>query len=174
MLYDLESAQPKLDITTYVAPGAHIIGHVECAVDTSIWFNVVIRGDCDLIKIGPQTNIQDGSVLHTDLGSPLTIGQGVTVGHKAMLHGCVIGDYSLVGINAVVLNGANIGRYCIIGANALVTENMHVPDYSVVMGSPAKIVKTLPEAARAQLEASAAHYVQNAQRFKQHCKALKS
>lgn len=169
MLYQLENESPNISDSTYIAPGAHMIGNVVCHPQSSIWFNVVVRGDGERIEIGPQSNIQDGSVLHTDVGYPLLIGTGVTVGHKVMLHGCTIGDYSLIGINAVVLNGATIGNYCLIGANALVTENMVIPDYSVVMGSPAKVVKTLPESARAQLKASAEHYVNNAQRFSDHC-----
>jgi carbonic anhydrase/acetyltransferase-like protein (isoleucine patch superfamily) len=109
--------------------------------------------------------VQDGSVLHTDFGVPLTIGKGVTIGHKVMLHGCEIGDYSLIGINSVVLNGAKIGKYCVVGANSLITENMHIPDGSLVMGSPAKVVKSIPEQQQRMLEQSAQHYVNNAQRF---------
>jgi len=169
MLYQLDNEKPTISDTTYIAPGAHVIGNVVCHPQSSIWFNVVVRADCDRIEIGAQSNIQDGCVLHTDVGYPLMIGTGVTVGHKVMLHGCKIGDYSLIGINAVVLNGASIGNYCLIGANTLVTENMVIPDYSVVMGSPAKVVKTLPEAAQAQLRASAAHYVTNAERFSLKC-----
>ena len=169
MLHQLENAQPNVSNSTYIAPGAHVIGDVVCHDGSSIWFNAVVRADCDRIVIGPQTNIQDGTVLHTDQGYPLTLGTGVTVGHKVMLHGCSVGDYSLIGINAVVLNGAKIGNYCLIGANALVTEGMVIPDFSVVMGSPAKIVKTLPESAQDQLRASAAHYVKNAQRYMKQC-----
>ena len=105
----------------------------------------MIRGDCDVITVGEDSNVQDGSVLHTDFGVPLTIGKGVTIGHKVMLHGCEIGDYSLIGINSVVLNGAKIGKHCVIGANSLITENMQIPDGSLVMGSPAKIIKAIPE-----------------------------
>lgn len=172
MLYKLDNDLPSISDTTYIAPGAHVIGNVVCHPQSSIWFNAVVRADCDCIEIGAQSNIQDASVLHTDVGFPLIIGTGVTVGHKVMLHGCTIGDYSLIGINAVVLNGAKIGNYCLIGANALITENMVIPDYSVVMGSPAKVVKTLPETVAAQLRASAVHYVKNAQRFMQHCSEL--
>jgi len=127
---------------------------------------VSLRGDCDLIEVGECSNVQDLSVLHTDNGFPLTLGKGVTVGHKVMLHGCSVGDYSLIGINAVVLNGAKIGKYCVIGANSLVTENMEIPDNSLVMGSPAKIVKSISEAQQKHLEASAKHYQDNAQRFR--------
>ena len=165
MIYSLGDDKVTIEDDVYVAPGAHVMGKVRLQKQASIWFNAVLRGDCDLIDIGPSSNVQDGAILHTDYGFPLTLGTGVTIGHKVMLHGCVIGDYSLVGINAVVLNGATIGHHCIIGANALVTEKMNVPDYSVVMGSPGKVVKTLsPEQAK-QLEQSAAHYQQNAKRF---------
>lgn len=172
MIYQLDEDIPELHATTYVAPGAQIIGQVTCHAESSIWFNAVLRGDCEQISIGPQSNIQDGSILHTDDGFPLSIGTGVTIGHKVMLHGCEIGDYSLVGINAVVLNGAKIGKYCVIGANALVTENMVIPDNSVVMGSPGKIVKSLPEPMQEQLRTSALHYVQNAARFKSRLKLM--
>jgi carbonic anhydrase/acetyltransferase-like protein (isoleucine patch superfamily) len=125
----------------------------------------VIRGDNDPIIVGEESNVQDGSVLHTDEGVPLTIGRGVTVGHKVMLHGCTIGDYSLIGINAVVLNRARIGRYCIIGANALIPEGREIPEGSLVMGTPGKVVRQLTDAERVHLQGSAAHYVHNAQRY---------
>ncbi|MDB2330147.1 gamma carbonic anhydrase family protein [Alteromonas sp.] len=167
MKYTLGPLSPNIDVTSYIAPGAHVIGNVKMAAHSSVWFNAVVRGDMDCITIGPSTNIQDGSVLHTDKGVPLTLGEGVTVGHKVMLHGCTIGDYSLVGINAVVLNGAQVGKYCIIGANALITENMVIPDYSLVVGSPGKVVKTLaPEDVESKLKASATHYKQNAAHYK--------
>ena len=172
MLYQLGDLTPSIDETAYVAPGAHIIGNVMLKPHSSVWFNAVLRGDCDQITVGENTNIQDGSVLHTDEGVTLKLGRGITVGHKVMLHGCVIGDFSLIGINAVVLNGAKIGKYCIIGANALITEGMEVPDYSVVMGSPGKIVKTIPEAVAKQLEASAEHYSGNAERYMKTLKIL--
>lgn len=166
MQYQLNDKRPDVSETSFIAPGAHVIGDVRIDANASVWFNTVVRGDCDLIHIGEDTNVQDGSVLHTDYNVPLTIGKGVTVGHKVMLHGCTIGDYSLIGINAVVLNNAKIGKYCIIGANALVTEGMDIPDYSMVIGSPGKIVKQLPETIKPQLEKSAAHYVKNGQTFK--------
>lgn len=172
MIYQLDEVSPTVADDVFVAPGAHIIGNVELKQGASVWFNSVLRGDMDKLTIGENTNIQDGSVLHTDAGIPLNIGKGVTVGHKVMLHGCSIGDYSLIGINAVVLNGAKIGRFCIIGANALITENMEVPDYSVVMGSPGKVVKTLDQSVEAKLKGSAAHYVENAKRFKGSLNAL--
>lgn len=165
MIYSLGEHKVTNNNAAFIAPGSHVIGQVVLQQDCSVWFNVVIRGDCHKITIGEGSNIQDGSVLHTDPGVPLTIGKGVTVGHKVMLHGCEIGDFSLIGINAVVLNGANIGKYCVIGANALVTENMQIPDGSVVMGSPGKVVKTLSESQKVMLEKSAEHYVINAKHF---------
>ena len=135
--------------------------------DASVWFGAVLRGDNELIDIGEGSNVQDGTVMHTDMGSPLTLGKGVTVGHNAMLHGCTVGDYSLVGINAVILNGARIGKHCIIGANALIAEGKEIPDGSLVMGSPGKVVRELTEQQKRMLEASAAHYVHNARRYAQ-------
>lgn len=132
-----------------------------------MWFGAVLRGDNELIDIGEGSNVQDGTVMHTDMGSPLTLGKGVTVGHNAMLHGCTVGDYSLVGINAVILNGARIGKHCIIGANALIAEGKEIPDGSLVVGSPGKVVRELTEQQKRMLEASAAHYVHNAQRYAQ-------
>ncbi len=168
MIYSLNERMVVKADDVFIAPGSHIIGSVELKKGSSVWFNAVLRGDCDQITVGENTNIQDGSVLHTDENVPLVIGKGVTVGHKVMLHGCQIGDYSLIGINAVVLNGAKIGKYCLIGANSLVTENMQIPDGSVVMGSPAKVVKQLPEKHYKLLEASAQHYVENAQNYLSH------
>jgi len=139
---------------------------------SSVWFNAVIRGDNELITVGPQSNVQDGAVLHTDPGIPLTMGCGVTVGHKAMLHGCDVGDYSLIGINAVVLNGARIGKYCLIGANALVPEGMEIPDGSLVLGSPATIKRTLSEDQQNHLAYAAQHYVDNAERYNRELKAV--
>lgn len=133
----------------------------------SIWFNTVLRGDNDPIVIGRDSNIQDGSILHTDVGSPLTIGEGVTVGHKAMLHGCAIGDNSLVGIGAVILNGAKIGKNCLIGANALITEGKVIPDNSLVMGQPGKVLRELDAGQVEALRISAQHYVQNWRRYVQ-------
>ncbi len=166
MIYSLDGVKVSFNgEPAFIADNATVIGNVSVGADASIWFNVVIRGDNELITIGEQSNIQDGSVLHTDPGCPITIGTGVTVGHKAMLHGCTVGDYSLIGINAVVLNGAKIGKHCLIGANALVKENMEIPDGSMVLGSPARIVKQLTEEQQAGLEWSAKHYVENGQRF---------
>ena len=165
MIYSLGEDKVQVAQGVFVAPGAQVIGKVVMQQNSSVWFNAVVRGDCDVITIGENSNIQDGSVLHTDFGVPLTIGKGVTIGHKVMLHGCEIGDYSLIGINSVVLNGAKIGKYCVIGANSLITENMQIPDGSLVMGSPAKIIKPIPEQQQKMLEQSAQHYVDNAKRF---------
>lgn len=167
MRYSLGERHVTQGEQVFLAPGSQVIGSVTLHDHASIWFNSVVRGDCESIEIGAKSNVQDGAVLHVDPGFPLVLGQGVTVGHKAMLHGCQIGDFSLVGINAVVLNGAKIGKYCLIGANALVTEGMQIPDYSMVLGSPGKVVKQLNEAQGQQLQASAEHYVNNAQRFMQ-------
>ena len=171
MIYSLGDDHVQLAESVYIAPGAHVIGKVVIQQNSSVWFNAVVRGDCDVITIGENSNVQDGSILHTDVGVPLTIGKGVTIGHKVMLHGCDIGDYSLIGINTVVLNGAKIGQYCVIGANSLITENMQIPDGSLVMGSPAKIIKTIPEQQQKMLEHSAQHYVDNAKRFSTQLKA---
>jgi carbonic anhydrase/acetyltransferase-like protein (isoleucine patch superfamily) len=150
----------------FVADNATVLGAVVLENNASIWFNAVLRGDNALITIGENSNIQDGSVLHTDWDYPLTIGRNVTVGHKVMLHGCTIGDNSLIGINAVILNGAKIGRNCLIGANTLITEGKEIPDGSLVMGSPGKVVKQLSEEQQKGLLASAETYVRNFKRFK--------
>ncbi|QDP01760.1 gamma carbonic anhydrase family protein [Thalassotalea sp. PS06] len=167
MIYQLDDYIPQIAASCFIAESATVIGQAQLETDASVWFNVVIRADNDRISIGTGSNIQDGSVLHVDPGMPLTIGKHVTVGHKVMLHGCDIGDGSLIGINAVVLNGAKIGKGCLIGANALVTENMIIPDGSLVLGSPAKVVKTLSEEQQQQIKAGALHYVNNAKRYNQ-------
>jgi carbonic anhydrase/acetyltransferase-like protein (isoleucine patch superfamily) len=173
VFYQLEDYKPELEGSDhFVADNATVIGRVLLQDKASVWFNVVIRGDNDLITIGPESNVQDGSVMHTDPGIPLTLGRGVTVGHKAMLHGCTVGDYSLIGINAVILNGAKIGRHCLIGANTLIPEGMEVPDGSMVVGSPGKIKRELNDSQKKMLELSAAHYVQNAGRYRAKLKAV--
>jgi carbonic anhydrase/acetyltransferase-like protein (isoleucine patch superfamily) len=149
----------------FIAPNATLIGSIEIHENASIWFNVVIRADNDKVIIGAASNIQDGSILHIDPGYPLTIGKSVTVGHKVMLHGCTIGDNSLIGINAVVLNGAKIGKNCLIGANTLIPERMDIPDGSMVVGSPGKVKRSLSEQEIKMLAMGAAHYVQNGQRY---------
>ena len=166
MLYALDGTAPKLiGEGHFIAPNASVIGDVTLQTHASVWFGVVIRGDAERIEIGPRSNIQDGSVLHADAGLPLQIGAAVTVGHKVMLHGCSIGDGSLIGINAVVLNGAKVGKNYLIGAGALVTENTEIPDGSVVMGCPGKVVKHLSEEYQQALALGAEHYVENAQRY---------
>lgn len=150
----------------FVADNATVIGNVLLKARANIWFNVVIRGDNELITIGEGSNIQDGSILHSDPGFPLTVGPDVTIGHKVMLHGCTIGEGSLIGINAVVLNGAKIGKGCLIGANALVTEGMDIPDGSMVLGSPAKVRRQLSAEEQEALIGSAHHYVENAAHFR--------
>jgi len=172
MIYSLGDDHVQVADGVFVAPGAHVIGKVVMQKNSSVWFNAVVRGDSDVITIGEDSNVQDGSVLHTDFGVPLTIGKGVTIGHKVMLHGCEIGDFSLIGINSVVLNGAKVGKYCVIGANSLITENMQIPDGSLVMGSPAKVIKPIPEQQQKMLEQSAQHYVKNAKRFSTQLKAV--
>lgn len=159
----------KIDIRGedhFIADTAVVIGSVVMENNASIWFNTVVRGDNDVITIGEDANVQDLSMLHTDVGFKLTIGKGVTVGHKVMLHGCTIGDYSLIGINSVILNGAKIGKNCLIGANTLIPEGKEIPDGSMVLGSPGKVVKELSDGQKKFLEMSAAHYVENFKRFK--------
>jgi carbonic anhydrase/acetyltransferase-like protein (isoleucine patch superfamily) len=165
-IYELDAVAPRLAETAWVADSAQVMGNVELGDDASVWFGAVIRGDTEVIRIGKRTNIQDASVLHADVGQPLTIGDDVTVGHKVMLHGCTIGDGSLIGIGAVVLNGARIGKGCLVGAGALVTEGKEFPDGSMIIGSPAKVVRELNAEQREGLLMSAAHYVDNARRFK--------
>lgn len=174
MLYKLDGLTPNIAANCFIAPTATLIGDVSLEKNCSVWFNVVIRADMDKVLIKENTNIQDGSILHLDKGFPLTIGKNVTVGHKVMLHGCTIGDNTLIGMNAVVLNGAKIGKHCIIGANALVTENMEVPDGHLAVGSPAKVVKALNEDAFKQLALSADHYVNNAKRYISHLSPITS
>lgn len=166
MLYSLGDRRVRCDGDYFVAPGAIVIGSVLLMHEASVWFNAVVRGDNDLITIGARANVQDGSVLHTDQGVPLTIGSDVTIGHKVMLHGCAIGDGSLIGINSVVLNGARIGRHCLIGANSLIPEGKEIPDFSLVMGSPGKVVRQLDESRARALAMSAQHYVENWKRYK--------
>lgn len=166
-LYRLGNVAPTLPVDGryFIVPGAQLIGNVILGADASIWFNAVLRGDNEPITIGARSNIQDGSVLHTDPGMPLTIGEGVTVGHMAMLHGCSIGDNSLIGIGAVILNRAVIGRDSLVGAGALVTEGKVFPDGMLIVGSPARVVRELTVEEIAGLRRSAATYVANGQRY---------
>jgi carbonic anhydrase/acetyltransferase-like protein (isoleucine patch superfamily) len=164
-IYQLDEHIPDVADTAFVADSAEVIGRVTLGEDVSVWFNAVLRGDTETLSVGAGSNIQDGSVLHADTGFPLVIGERVTVGHQVMLHGCTVGDESLIGIGAVVLNGARIGRHCIVGAGALVTEGKAFPDGSLIVGAPAKAVRELTEAQIAGLKASAAHYVNNGRRY---------
>lgn len=165
-LYQFENKAPTLSADTWVADSADVIGDVRLAAHTSVWFNAVLRGDNDPIEIGMGSNIQDGCVLHTDIGAALTIGTYVTVGHKAVLHGCTVGDNSLIGINAVVLNHAVIGNNCLVGAGALVTEGKVFPDGCLILGSPAKVVRSLTDAEIRKLRSNAQHYIDKAQHYR--------
>lgn len=153
----------------FIAENAVVVGSVMLEDNVSIWYNAVVRGDDDVITIGENTNVQDGSVLHTDIGVKLAIGKNVSIGHMVVLHGCTIGDNSLIGIKSVILNNAVIGKNCLIGANTLITENKVIPDNSLVVGSPGRIIRTLNEKDIAQLKHNAEHYVQTFKRYKQEC-----
>ncbi|KGJ87471.1 gamma carbonic anhydrase family protein [Thalassotalea sp. ND16A] len=174
MIYQIGDKQPRFNGDYFVAPNASLIGDVIVENNASIWFNVVVRADNDTITIGENSNVQDGSVLHADDDVPLFIGTNVTIGHKVMLHGCTIGDGSLVGMNAVVLNGATIGKECLIGANTLIPENMVVPDGSMVLGSPGKIVKELSAEHREMIVNGAQHYVDNGIKYRETGKVISS
>ena len=171
-IYQLDDMQPTLHESVWVADSAQVMGNVTLAEGCSVWFGAVLRGDTDTITIGKGSNIQDNSVLHADIGTPLVIGENVTVGHQVMLHGCTIGDGSLIGIQAVVLNGAKIGKYCLVGAGALVTEGKEFPDGCLIVGSPAKAVRQLSDAQIEGLKMSARHYMDNARRYKAGLKKL--
>ena len=164
-IYELDGNAPQLAEGAWVAESAEVIGRVELHRSANIWPKVVIRGDNDLIQVGEGSNVQDASVLHADPGYPLLIGKNVTVGHQVMLHGCSIGDGSLIGIGAVILNGAKIGKHCLVGAGALVTEGKEFPDGSMIIGSPAKAVKELSPEQIAGIGEIAGRYVKNAQRY---------
>ena len=166
-VYELDGVKPVLpgDRTYWIAPTATVIGNVTIGRNVGIWFGAIVRGDNEPIVIGEGTNLQEYAIVHTDPGFPASIGKGCTIGHRAILHGCTIGDNSLVGMGAIILNGARIGRNCLIGAGALVTEGKEVPDNSLVLGSPGKVVGELDEEAILKLTASAEHYVRNAKRF---------
>ena len=164
-LYELDGIAPQLADGAWVAESAEVIGDVVMGENASVWCGAVVRGDCDTISIGRNSNVQDLSVLHADFGVPLVIGDNVTIGHQVMLHGCTVGDGTLIGIQAVVLNHAKIGRNCIVGAASVVTEGKEFPDNSLIVGSPARVVRTLDEAAVAKLSHLAPHYVENARLF---------
>lgn len=165
MIYALDGVAPEIDPSAWVAPDANLIGRVVLDAGASVWFGVTVRGDNEEIRVGRGSNVQENCVLHTDIGFPLVIGPDCTIGHKAMLHGCIIGEGTLVGMGATILNGARIGKGCLIGACALVTEGKEIPDGSLVMGAPGKVIRTLDAEARARLLASAAGYRANARRF---------
>jgi carbonic anhydrase/acetyltransferase-like protein (isoleucine patch superfamily) len=165
-VYELDGTAPRLAESTWIADSAQVMGNVELGEDTSVWFGAVIRGDTETIRIGRGSNIQDLSVLHADVGLPLTVGENVTVGHKVMLHGCTIGDHSLIGIGAIVLNGVKIGKNCLVGAGSLVTEGKEFPDGSMILGSPAKAVRQLTPEQIQGLHRSAEHYINNARRYR--------
>jgi carbonic anhydrase/acetyltransferase-like protein (isoleucine patch superfamily) len=164
-LYRLGDKAPSVDATAYVAPDATLVGDVQLGPQASVWFQAVARGDNEPIRIGAQSNVQEGAVLHADPGYPLTLGERVTVGHQAMLHGCTIGEGSLIGIQAVVLNGARIGKHCLVGAGAIVTERKEFPDRSLILGAPAKVVRQLSDEDVKNLEANAAGYAERAAVF---------
>lgn len=171
-IYQLDDLTPDIHESAWVADSAQVMGDVRLAAGSSVWFGVVIRGDMDAIRVGPGSNIQDNSVLHADHGMPLNIGENVSVGHQVMLHGCTIGDGSLIGIQAVVLNGAKIGKNCLVGAGALVTEGKEFPDGSMILGSPARAVKQLSAEQIEGLKMIAQHYRDNSRRYKTGFKKL--
>ncbi|MCW5653596.1 gamma carbonic anhydrase family protein [Hydrogenophaga sp.] len=171
-IYELDGVAPSVADSAWVAENAQVMGEVTLAEDSSVWFGTTVRGDSAAIAIGRGSNIQDGSVLHADEGLPLTIGENVTVGHQVMLHGCTIGDESLIGIGSVVLNGAKIGRNCLVGAGSLVTEGKEFPDGSMIMGSPARVVRSLTPEQIERLRWSARHYIDNARLFRKTLKRI--
>ncbi len=168
-LYKIDGIAPRLPAKGryFVAPGAHVIGRVDLQEDANIWFGCVLRGDNEWVTVGARTNIQENSILHTDMGFPLTIGADCTIGHGVILHGCAIGDNTLIGMGATILNGVKIGKNCLVGANALVTEGREFPDNTLIVGSPAKAVRELGPDSAARLAESAKHYVENGQRYLQ-------
>ncbi len=171
-VYELDGVAPRVDPTAWIADSAEVMGNVHLGPDASVWFGCVLRGDTESMHIGEGSNIQDLSVLHADFGQPLHIGRHVTVGHKVMLHGCTIGDESLIGIGAVVLNGARIGKNCLVGAGALVTEGKQFADGSMIVGAPARVVRQLTPEQIEGLRQSARHYIDNARRFRAGLKRL--
>ena len=170
MIYDFEKNVPEVHPEAWVAPNATIIGKVKLEKNSSIWFNAVLRGDIELITVGENSNIQDGSVLHTDPGYPLTIGKGVTIGHMVMLHGCQISNDTLIGIGSIILNNAKIGKNCIIGAKSLITENKEIPDNSLVVGSPGRVIRKLTNEEIQAVEKNAIRYQDN---WKKYSKSIK-
>ncbi|MEP6269800.1 MAG: gamma carbonic anhydrase family protein [Paracoccaceae bacterium] len=172
-IYALGEHIPNIGADTWVAPDANLIGQVVLEEGASVWFGTTIRADHEEIRVGQGSNVQENCVFHIDAGYPLHIGKNCTIGHKVMLHGCTIGNNSLVGMGATILNGAKIGKNCLIGAGALITENKVIPDNSLVMGVPGKVVRALDDAARSKLTASALHYQNNMRRFRDELRPLK-
>lgn len=172
MLYALGDRVPSVHASCFVADSAQLIGSIALEEDASVWFNCVLRGDNDLITIGRESNVQDATVIHTDSGIQVRVGRGVTIGHHVMLHGCEVGDYSLIGIGATLLNRARVGKHCLIGAGALITEGKEIPDRSLVMGAPGRVVRQLRAEEVLMLEGSAVHYVQNARRYRKELRPL--
>lgn len=171
-IYSIDDRVPRVDPSAYVTDSAQVMGSVTLLAQSSIWFNTVLRGDNDDITIGEGSNIQDGSVLHTDPGHKLLVGSWVTVGHQVMLHGCEIGDETLIGIQSVILNGSKIGRNCLIGAGTVITEGKTIPDRSLVVGAPGRVIRTLSDEDVARLRRMADSYVRRAQIFRKHLKRL--
>ena len=171
-IYQLGDDAPELAPSAWVADSAQVIGRVRMAAGSSVWYGAVLRGDNDWITLGARSNVQDGCVLHTDPGFPLTLGDDVTVGHQVMLHGCTIGDGALIGIQAVLLNGAKIGKNCLVGAGSVVTEGKEFPDNSLILGSPAKVVRELTPEQASRMRLAALHYVDNAQRHRTQLKKI--
>lgn len=165
-IYSIRGQAPQIADTAWVAPQATLIGSVELADRTSVWFGAVIRADNEPVKIGASTNVQEGAVLHTDPGFPLEIAANVTIGHQAMLHGCTVGEGTLIGIQAVILNGAVIGKNCLVAAGAIVTEGKHFPDRSLILGAPAKVARDLSDEEVARLNESAADYAHRAKLYR--------
>ena len=171
-IYQLGDDAPEIDASAWVADSANLIGKVTIGADASVWFGATLRGDNERITIGPNSNVQEGTVMHTDMGYPLVVGRDVTIGHQAMLHGCTIGDGALIGIQAVILNGARIGKGCLVGAGAVVTEGKDFPDHSLILGAPAKVVRTLTDEDAARLKASADNYAARGKRYKVELKTI--
>ena len=172
MIYELDGIAPIIDESAWVADDVNLIGKVTLAAKSSVWFGSTLRGDNEMLTLGEGSNIQENSVLHTDMGYPLTIGKNCTIGHKVMLHGCTIGDNTLIGMGAMVMNGAVVGKNCLIGAGALITEGKVIPDGSLVMGAPGKIIRTLADDAIEGLTRSALSYQKNAERYRKGLRAI--
>ena len=171
-IYQLGDDRPRIAVGAWVADSAQVIGRVSLAEGASVWYGAVLRGDNEWITLGARSNVQDGTVMHTDMGFPLTLGTDVTVGHQVMMHGCTVGDGSLIGIQAVVLNGARIGRYCLVGAGSVVTEGKEFPDHSLIVGSPAKVIREITPEQVARMASASAFYVENAQRHRSNLRRI--